>query len=49
LPASAYNKAVELANKRGMSLSKLLREAALAGLAQMEAQLDQNRSSSREN
>ena len=45
LPTSAYNKAVELANKRGMSLSKLLREAALAGLAQMEAQTDYSSSS----
>jgi hypothetical protein len=38
LPSSAYEKAVALAHKRGISLSKLLREAALAGLKQIEEQ-----------
>lgn len=49
LPTSAYNKAVELANKRGISLSKLLREATLTGLAQMETHSDNSSSSPVEN
>jgi len=38
LPGSAYEKAVVLAQQRGMSLSRLLREATLAGLKQIEEQ-----------
>ena len=42
LPTSAYNKAVELAEKREISLSKLLREATMMGLSQMEGQPHQS-------
>jgi len=38
LPESGYQKAVELAQKKGVSLSRLLREATLAGLKQIEDQ-----------
>jgi len=41
LPGSAYEKAVLLAQQRGMSLSRLLREATLAGLKQIEEQQEE--------
>jgi len=48
LPGSAYNKAVELAEQKGMSLSRLLREATITGLKQIEQQ-QKNSSSSTKN
>ncbi|QDZ41579.1 hypothetical protein FRE64_16525 (plasmid) [Euhalothece natronophila Z-M001] len=49
LPASAYHKALQLAERRGMSFSKLLREATMVGLAEMENQPNKNFLSSYKN